>query len=137
MTRPYVVLLVVALGAAVALGVMGRRHPTPRPAAAPTVALPTVALRVEVRDGAVEPANAAVPKDHRVELDVVNRGRAPVSVRLAGYEDRVAVDSLAGGASRHVAFDADRPGEDFAWLLDGRPVGRLSVTGSHLAEGRR
>ncbi|HTK32141.1 MAG TPA: hypothetical protein VL332_09275 [Candidatus Saccharimonadaceae bacterium] len=137
MTRPYVVLLVVAVVAAVALGVIGRRRPSPRAAVTAPITLPTVALGIQVRDGAVEPANAAVPKDHRVELDVVNRGRATVSVRLAGYEDHVAIDSLAAGASRHVTFDADRPGEDFAWLLDGRPVGRLSVTGSHLAEGRR
>ena len=32
---------------------------------------------------------------------------------------------------------ADRPGDDFAWIVDGAAVGRLVVQGSHLVEGHR
>jgi len=31
----------------------------------------------------------------------------------------------------------DRPGDDFPWLVDGRPSGRFVVAGSHLEDGRR
>ena len=29
------------------------------------------------------------------------------------------------------------PGEDFAWLLNGKPAAKLRVAGSHLVEGHR
>jgi hypothetical protein len=60
-----------------------------------------------------------------------------VTLRLAGYQDRVSLDSLAAGETRVVEFLADRPGEDFTWLIDGRPSGWFLVTGSHLVGGHR
>ena len=78
-------------------------------------------MRIELADGVVSPASASVPKDHRVSLEIVNRGAQATSVRLAGYEDRVAAD-LEPGGSRRLEFLADRPGEDFPWLVDGRPT---------------
>jgi hypothetical protein len=60
-----------------------------------------------------------------------------VGLALAGYEDRLAIPALSPGATWSGEFIADRPGEDFAWLLDGVPAGRLAVTGSHLVEGHR
>jgi hypothetical protein len=93
-------------------------------------------MQIEVADGVVSPANASVPKDHRVSLEIVNHGAHAASVRLAGYQDRVGVD-LAPGATTRIEFLADRPGEDFPWLVDGRPTGRFVVAGAHLAERRR
>jgi hypothetical protein len=125
--------VVLALG----LGALARRpHATPR-AASPAAAAPRAMLALAVRDGALEPAVAAVAKDHRVSLVVSNRGMREARLALAGYEDRVTLGPLPPGESRRVEFVADRPGEDFAWLLDGRPAGRLAVQGSHLVEGHR
>ena len=45
--------------------------------------------------------------------------------------------SVAPGEIAHATFRADRPGGDFAWLVDGAPSGRFAVSGSHLEEGRR
>jgi len=66
-----------------------------------------------------------------------NRDAVTVTLSLAGYEDRLAPRALARGARWDTTFIADRPGEDFAWLLDGKPAGQLTVTGSHLVEGHR
>jgi hypothetical protein len=68
---------------------------------------------------------------------VEHRGAATARLTLAGYEDRLDIPALAPGAGWTGQFLADRPGEDFAWLLDGQPAGRLTVTGSHLVEGHR
>jgi hypothetical protein len=99
-------------------------------------AAPTAALDLEVRDGTVAPGTASVPKDHRVILRIVNRGTRPVRLALAGYEDRLAV-VLTPGEIWRGEFLADRPGDDFAWLLDGKPAGRLAIAGSHLVDGHR
>jgi hypothetical protein len=104
------------------------------PGAPPTT--PTAALDLEVRDGTVAPGTASVPKDHRVMLRIVNRGTRPVRLALAGYEDRLAV-VLRPGETWRGEFLADRPGDDFAWLLDGKPAGRLAIAGSHLVDGHR
>ena len=32
---------------------------------------------------------------------------------------------------------ADRPGDDFAWEVNGQVAGKLTVSGSHLVEGHR
>jgi hypothetical protein len=109
----------------------------PRATAAPVAAAPAHDLALELRDGAIVPDPVAVPKGARVRLTVRNAGRAPVRLALAGYEDRVAVDALAADSTWSVAFTADRPGEDFPWMADGRPAGRFQVTGSHLVEGHR
>ena len=136
MRNRYLGLLVAAILVALVLTMI--RHAPPRATPAPPVPseTPVVERRIELADGVVSPAIASVPKDHRVSLEIVNRGAHAASVRLAGYEDRVAAD-LAPGASRKVEFLADRPGEDFPWLVDGRPTGRFVVAGAHLAERRR
>jgi hypothetical protein len=133
----YRTLALVVLGAAAALALawrMPKRAPAPAAVAAPA---PSVALEVGFADGVVTPELASVPKDRRVRLTLVNHGSRTLAVRLAGYEDRVAADSLAAGATWRCEFLADRPGEGFPWLVDGAPRGRLVVAGSHLAEGHR
>jgi hypothetical protein len=72
-----------------------------------------------------------------VTLSIVNHGTRAVGIELSGYGDRVHVTGLAPGATWEGEFLADRPGDDFAWLLDGRPAGRLEIRGSHLVEGHR
>jgi hypothetical protein len=68
---------------------------------------------------------------------VEHRGEHPVRLALAGYEDRLDIPPLDPGTVWHGEFHAERPGEDFPWLLDGRPAGRLTVAGAHLVEGHR
>jgi hypothetical protein len=68
---------------------------------------------------------------------VVHRGTGPARLALMGYEDRLGVAEVAPGATWRASFVADRPGDDFAWMLDGAPAGRLRVSGSHLVEGHR
>jgi len=137
MSRAYGIVFVLALGCAVALSARGHRVRTAREPEAPGAAAPAMTLAIELRDGSVTPALATVPKDHRVRLRITNGGAAPVSLRLAGYDDRVAFAAIGAGETRGVEFLADRPGADFTWLLDGRPNGRFAVTGSHLAGDHR
>jgi hypothetical protein len=124
---------------AVGLTLLGR----PRHAQAPVTAAapaPIVVLELAIEDGRMAPAMSSVPKDARVRLRVnVHGARSArgVQLSLAGYEDRLAIPELAPGSSWTGEFFADRPGEDFAWLIDGTPAGRLAVTGSHLIEGHR
>lgn len=122
---------------AVILTALGRpRHgETPRTHSAP--AAPVVELALGILDGRVTPAVASVAKGSVVRLRVDYRGARPAHLALAGYEDRLVVPTLAPGVVWAGEFLADRPGEDFAWLLDGEPAGRLTVTGSHLVEGHR
>jgi len=137
MKRRYHALFAIALGLAALLTALGRgaKHaPPPPPASAPA---PLVQIRIELRNGVVSPPLASIPKDHRVALEIANLGGHATSVHLAGYEDRVAVDGLAPGATRRIEFLVDRPGDDFPWLVDGRPSGRFVVAGSHLEDGRR
>ena len=88
-------------------------------------------------DSRIEPAEVAVAKDTRVRLTVTNHHRLAVSLALMGYQDRFAVAYLPPDSVWRGEFLADRPGEDFAWMLEGAPVGRLRVTGGHLVEGHR
>ena len=137
MMRAYGMLLALALACALALSVLGpRSRPSGRPAP-PLRETATILLRIVLGDGVVTPATATVPKDHRVHLEVTNRGRTTTSLRLSGYEDRVAFDALRPGEVRSLEFLADRPGDDLAWIVDGNPSGRLVVSGSHLAGDRR
>lgn len=87
--------------------------------------------------GHLVPSLASVPKDHVVRLEVANRFRKPVSLKLLGYEDRGVALTVASDSVWRGEFIVDRPGEDFAWMLDGVPSGQLRVTGSHLVEGHR
>jgi hypothetical protein len=136
MNRRYGLLAALLVVAALLLSFVVRlpRHaPTERAVPAAT---PETALVLAVREGRLDPERVSVPKGHRVALTVVNHDRAPVSLSLGGYQDRVRID-LAPGATWRGSFVADLPGDDFAWISDGRPVGVLRVTGSHLEDGHR
>ena len=136
MKRPYLLLAAAVVVLAIALTVLGRprRAEAPRPVAIET---PVVELTIVIKAGRVSPAVSSVPKGDRVRLRVEHRGTATARLALAGYEDRLDIPALTPGTIWTAEFLADRPGEDFAWLLDGQPVGRLTVTGSHMVEGHR
>ena len=133
--KRYALLFVGALLLGVALVGLGRiRHAEPKQA--PAAAVPvTRDVAIEIGPGGIEPSPVAVPKGARVLLRVANRTARPVRFGLAGYQDRLDVMTLEPGQEGRGEFVADRPGEDFAWLVDGSPRGRLQVTGSHLMEG--
>jgi hypothetical protein len=65
---------------------------------------------------------------------VTNRGSKVRTLSLASYEEHVHL-AVPPGKLASVAFRADHPGSDFAWLVDGEPAGMLAVSGSHLVEG--
>jgi len=136
MRRRYLLLAAAVVLLAFALTALGRprRAEAPAPAAS---AAPMVELSIAIEARRVSPAVTSVPKGHRVLLRVEHRGAATARLALAGYEDRLDIPTLASGAVWTGEFLADRPGEGFAWLLDGAPAGRLAVTGSHLIEGHR
>lgn len=137
MKRSYYRLALAVVVVGLALGILSRlpRRETPRPAAEPAAVRVDVALDL-APDGSVETDRAAVPKGAEVVLHVANRGSAPRTLSLSGYEDRLRVPAPPGETA-HAAFRADRPGGDLAWLVDGTPTGRFAVSGSHLDEGRR
>jgi hypothetical protein len=135
--KRYLWLLAVALAAGLGLGLLARVPARARRETAPVAALPEVRLVLAIEHGAVVPQASAVPKDHRVKLEIVNHDARTTAATLGGYQDRLPPRSLAPGEIWRAEFVADRPGEDFAWLIDGRPAGRLTVTGSHLIEGHR
>ena len=137
MTRAYRWLtLAVAVGA-VTLALFARApKPAPKPAAATAVS-PAQSLLLEIVNGGVRPERSGVAKGTSVTLTVRNRDNVPRRLSLAGYEDRWSPGPIAAGAETLLRFRADRPGEDFAWLVDGSPAGVFLVTGSHLEEGHR
>ncbi len=136
--RPYLWLLgaVLALALAVsALGrVPGRRAMIREKLATPTTA---VAVALTIEDGALNPATIHALKGQRLALTVVNAGSSRAELALPGYEDRLPAVALQPGASWRGELLADRPGEDFAFLVNGEPAGRLIVAGSHLVEGHQ
>lgn len=135
--RRYLVLFAVTLVVATGLVTLARAPRRTAAGGSSVTSQPVVDLALEITDGRLSPEAAAVPKDHRVRFTIENRGSRAVSIALAGYEDRVARAALAPGERWADAFTADRPGEDFAWLVNGEPAGRLAVQGSHLVEGHR
>jgi hypothetical protein len=56
---------------------------------------------------------------------------------LRGYEDRVPAVETGPGLAREMVFDSVRPGDDFAFQIGERILGRLDVTGRHLEEGHQ
>jgi len=137
MTRRYAVLAAALVVVALLLALVARM---PRPASAPhedSAPLPGTQLALAFQDGRLDPGRVSVPKGHRVSLTIVNRDRAPLSLVLGGYQDRVRIDDLAPGGTWQGSFVADLPGEDFPWLKNGQPVGMLAVAGSHLEAGHR
>jgi len=136
--KSYVALLGVAVVVSVVALLLGRRMNGMQPAESPPSARPTIELDITITpDYHVTPAVAAVPKDHLVRLTVTNRYRLPVSLTLMGYQDRFAAAYVPRDSIWRGEFLADRPGEDFAWMLEGTPVAKLRVVGSHLVEGHR
>jgi hypothetical protein len=137
MTRRYVLLFAGVLVLAAALAALGRPRPRAAAPAPSTPEPPVVELTIGILDGRVNPAVASIAKGTRVRLRIDYRGRHPARLALSGYEDRLTIPALAPGAVWTGEFLADRPGDDFAWLLGGEPAGRLTVTGSHLVDGHR
>jgi len=137
MKSPWARLALFIVTLAVALAAVQRLpHRAPAsPSVAPPAPLDT--LVVTVTNGVVSPDRAAFPLGHRLALTRVNGGRAAVRISLAGYEHQLAEVPLAPGEARADTFTLDLPGEDFAWRVDGAPVGQLRVSGSHLVAGHR
>ena len=137
-SRRYLWLIVaVALGA-LGLSAWGRGTGRRRASApAPPTNVVSTALHVRIRDDGLTPAAAQVPRGERILLSITNEGRTPATLSLRGYEGRLAIVRVAPGETLRRALLADLPGEDFPWLLNGLPAGKLTVSGSHLIEGHR
>jgi hypothetical protein len=138
-TRRYILLFLAVLVLGLALGFAtrsGRLRPrAPRTSEAGPA--PRVTVSLTVHDTTVTPADLVVPLGSRVSLEVANEGREEVDLALAGYAGRLPAIRVQPGAVARGEFTADLPGEDFAWLVNGRPASRLTVAGSHLIEGHR
>jgi hypothetical protein len=108
------------------------------PPAAPKVAgIPSVDLALTLTKAGITPENSSVPKDHRVRLTIVNHRRDRVGLALHGYQDKLMIGWIDPDSTWRGEFLADRPGEGFAWEMEGDPVGKLAVLGSHLVDGHR
>jgi hypothetical protein len=127
-------MVLVAALAVTVLARMPRRAPSASPAPA---ARPVAGLALTWDGAALAPEISSVPKEHQVELQVTNAAADTLELALEGYADRLPSMRVAPGATWNGTFVADRPGDAFAWNANGRPVGRLAVTGSHLEEGHR
>jgi hypothetical protein len=137
MTRRYLMLATGLLLAGLALVGLGRMHRASPVRAAEVMAPTRVTLEVAIDESGVVPSPVVVPVNARARLHVVNRGTRAIRLTLAGYQDRLGDLSLRPGEAVDREFLADRPGQDFAWLVDGHPLGRFVVSGSHLVEGHR
>jgi voltage-gated potassium channel Kch len=137
MKRYGLLALVVLAGAALILAAARPRSASVAPRAIPTEARAQRALSLVISDGAVLPARIEVPKGAAVLVRVKNRDPSAHRFSLLGYESAVSPAALSPGGAATVRFNADRPGSDFAWLLDGKPAGVFVVQGSHLVEGHR
>ena len=136
MTPAYRWLTITIVAAALALAFFVRApKTTPRPA--PSIPAAAESLALEIARGAIRPDRTVVPKGTALTLSVRNRDDVPRQFSLAGYEDRPISKRIGARETAVILFRADRPGEDFAWLVDGRPAGRLVVAGSHLEEGHQ
>jgi len=98
---------------------------------------PAVKVTLEIRSGAISPPVVSVSKGDRIALTVSNADRSRAEFELPGYEDYLSGIVIESGASWKGELFADRPGDDFAWMVNGKPAGRLVVLGSHLVEGHR
>jgi hypothetical protein len=135
--RRWLAIGVFALAGAGAVSVFLRLPPAPAVTGSASAPAESVRVALDVREDAVFATLAGVDAQRAVKLEATNHGLVPVRLQLSGYEDRVDSGPLAPGATWRGAFLADRPGEDFAWLVDGRPAGRFEIRGSHLVEGHR
>lgn len=138
--RRYLGLLIAIVGVSVAVSLWGRptmshRRSSAGPSAASVPAV-EVLLRIE-HDGTLNPDMVVVENGSRVAVSLKNESGRPMPVELPGYEDRIAPGRIEPGGTWRGEFVADRPGDDFAWLVHGKTAGRFVVSGSHLIEGHR
>ena len=111
-----------------------------RPEATPAGAavLPRADVEADLTPEGLGPYRIQVPKDSDVHLIVHASPRAKEgSLVLLGYEDSAKPLFLGPGQAGEIVFASTRPGDDFAFTLEGNVVGRLEVTGSHLEEGHQ
>ena len=101
-------------------------------------ALPRVDVEAELTPDGLVPYRIQVPKDREVHLVVRAAPRAKEgSLVLLGYEDTTKPVYLGPGEGREIVFASTRPGDDFAIAMEGKVIGRLEITGSHLEEGHQ
>ena len=135
MNRRYLQLFAAVLLAGALLAFLARLPRREAPPAAASAPAPRAEIALTLEPGGVTaPDRSVVPKGADVVLTVTNRDSKVRTLALAGYEEHVHL-ALPPGATAGVSFRADRPGSDFAWLVDGEPAGKLAVSGSHLVEG--
>ena len=135
--RAYFWIVLAVLAGALVVGVLPRTLRSPRTDVSGEPAPSAVELSFVWTGTALEPATSEVALGRRVRIVFQNHGAQVVSIALAGYEDRARCDNVAPGATAPMEFTADRPGEAFAWTVNGEPAGRLAVAGSHLVENHR
>ena len=135
--RAYFWIALTVLAGALVVGVLPRAPRTSRTTESSAPASPTIELTLVWNGTELEPVASEIALGRNVRATLENRGTRTVSIALAGYEDRVRIGELAAGARRTLEFTADRPGEAFAWTVNGEAAGRLVVVGSHLVEGHR
>jgi hypothetical protein len=135
--KRYFLLLGSALAVGLVLMLIARTVHMPAPAVPRVVDIPSVDLALTLTRQGITPENSSVPKDHRVRLTIVNRRRDRVGLALHGYQDKLMIGWIDPDSTWRGEFLADRPGEGFAWMLEGEPVGKLTVLGSHLVDGHR
>ncbi len=134
--KRYGILFVVAAVLSVTVYNLGGRIAVPSRPAEPAEP-DSVAVTLTLTDQGLEPSMVTVAKDQRVALSIVNHRHLASGVSLQGYQHAFAAGIIAPGATWHGSFVADRPGEEFAWIVEGEPTGRFIVKGSHLVEGHR
>ena len=135
--KRYLMLFGSALVFGIALMLVARTVHMPAPPAPKVAEIPSVDLTLTLTKQGISPENSTVPKDHRVRLTIVNHRRDRVGLSLHGYQDRLMIGWIDPDSTWRGEFLADRPGDGFAWMLEGEPVGQLIVAGSHLVEGHR
>ena len=135
--KRYLMLFGSALVLGIALMLVARTVHMPAPSAPRVAEIPSVDLALTLTRQGLSPETSSVPKDHRVRLTIVNRRRDRAGLALHGYQDKLMIGWIDPDSTWRGEFLADRPGEGFAWELEGEPVGKLSVLGSHLVDGHR
>lgn len=129
---------VVILAATAALALLGDRLSGREDAPAAAAPPPVHRAEIELTATGMVPPKLRVPKDHELRLLVRAAPDAPEGVlTVSGYTDLAAGVGIGPGLAREIIFVCGRPGDDFAFVLGGRTVGRLEVTGSHLEEGHQ
>lgn len=134
----YITLLAGVIAVSLALAFLGRLPRAQVAAAGGPTPAPTVArLAFTIEEHSINPETVTVPKGERVIIRVMNRTALPAKLALLGYSDVFPETLIPPGGTLERQILADRPGEDFAWLLNGSPAGTFVVAGSHLVDGHR